>query len=32
MIYVGIDVAKETHYAAVSDDSSKVLVKATPHN
>ena len=27
MIYVGIDVAKETHYAAVSDDSSKVLVK-----
>lgn len=27
MIYVGIDVAKETHYAAVSDASDKVLVK-----
>ena len=27
MIYVGIDVAKDTHYAAVSDDSGVVLVK-----
>lgn len=27
MIYVGIDVAKETHYAAVMNSDSKVLVK-----
>ena len=27
MIYVGIDVAKETHYAAVMDDNNNVLVK-----
>lgn len=27
MIFVGIDVAKDTHYAAVSDDSGAVLVK-----
>lgn len=27
MIYVGIDVAKETHYAAVMDDDNNVLVK-----
>lgn len=27
MIYVGIDVAKETYYATVSDASDKVLVK-----
>lgn len=27
MIFVGIDVAKDTHYATVSDDSGAVLVK-----
>ena len=27
MIFVGIDVAKDTHYAAVWDDSGAVLVK-----
>ncbi len=32
MIYVGIDVAKETHYAAVADASDKVLVKPFAFN
>ncbi len=32
MIYVGIDVAKETHYAAVADASGKVLVKPFAFN
>ena len=27
MIFVGIDVAKDAHYSAVSDDSGAVLVK-----
>jgi len=32
MIYVGIDVAKETHYAAVMDDNNNVLVKPFDFN